>query len=127
MSDQFNNRKEAVNKVLAQVNVTKIDFTAKSIPLRQVLEEINPQGQKVKMKDLVGRHITVHQISPFVSAEYGPAAHVIFTTDEGELLNMIVGQAIVLPKFIMAIDRLPFDCTVTQREGGVNGFYYDVE
>ena len=121
------NDPEAVRAVvLAQVNTAKVALAGTVTPLRQVLDEIAPQGTDAKFREFIDHEITVHSVSPFMGI-YGPAAYCIITDENGVMYNFVVGAKVVLPKFLMAMDRVPFSCRVVEREGGMYGRYLDVE
>lgn len=113
--------------VLAQVNTAKVSLSGPVTDLAAILNDISPQGTEAKMREFVDRTIVVHAISPFMGA-YGPAAFCIITDADNDVLyHFVVGAKVVLPKFLMAMDHLPFRCTVREREGGMYGTYLDVE
>ncbi len=126
MTNQPNNDNAPSEYPLAELGITRVDL--KKIPrnLSEVLDEIAPQGEKIKVADIAGSEITVHAVRPFRGA-YGPAAFVIFTDEGGVLFNTIIGQKIVLAKLLAAIPYLPVKMTIEKKEGGAFGEYYDAQ
>lgn len=110
----------------AEIGITHIDLTMEPVPIGEILNELMPQGLEAKIEEIVDQTIVIHSIRLFVGS-YGPAAFVVFTDDNGELFNFIVGQKIVLPKLLAAMDRLPVSATIRRHEGGQFGYYYDIE
>ena len=111
---------------LAELGITRIDLKKVPRSLSAILDEIAPQGEKVKVADIAGSEITVHSVRPFRGA-YGPAAFVIFTDENGVLFNTIIGQKIVLAKLLAAIPYLPVTMVIEKKEGGAFGEYYDAQ
>lgn len=95
-------------------------------PLRKVLNEIDPQGEKVSVEYVFNRPVLVQKVR-FLSGELGPFAFVNFADENGVLYNMTIGGQVVLEKLGKVIDRLPLVCTFFDVAGGKFGHYYDVE
>lgn len=110
----------------AEIGITKINLTATPVPIGSILDELMPEGESVKVSEFVDQLITIHTVRLFVG-QYGPAAFVVFTDDNGVLWNFIIGQKIVLPKLIAVMDKLPVTATIREHEGGQFGHYYDIE
>lgn len=121
-----NNNDDIREMVLAQVGSRRIDMTVTPRKLAEVLDEISPQGENTKLAQHVGKKLTIWHLEPFVG-QYGPAAWCIFTTEDGEMFNTVIGQRIVLPKLLTVMDYLPVTFTLIEKEGGQYGRYYDVE
>lgn len=112
--------------VEAEVGITTIDLKATPVPIGDILDELMPQGEQVKVEDFVDQLITIHSARLFLG-QYGPAAFVIFTDENGVLWNTVIGQKIVLPKLIAVMEKLPVTATIREHEGGQFGHYYDIE
>ena len=125
MSDQ-EERKDPKEIIEAEIGITKIDLEMTPVPIGDILEELMPQGLQASVEEVVDQEIVIHSIRLFVGS-YGPAAFVVFTDDNGELFNFIIGQKIVLPKLLAVMDRLPVSATIRRHEGGQFGYYYDIE
>jgi len=125
MSDEkdYQDPKDAIE---TEIGITKIDLTMTPVPIGDILEELMPQGLEAKIEEIVDQTIVIHSIRLFVGS-YGPAAFVVFTDDNGELFNFIVGQKIVLPKLLAVMEKLPVSATIKRHEGGQFGYYYDIE
>jgi hypothetical protein len=111
---------------LPVIGITRINFNKPPKALSKVLEEIAPEGEKVKVVDLVDQDIVIHSIRPF-EGQFGTGAYVIGTFNDGTVFNTIIGQRIVLPKLLACMDELPVACKIVKHEGGQFGRYYDVE
>ena len=109
-----------------EIGISKIDLTMEPVPIGDILDELMPQGLQANIEDIVDQEIVIHSVRLFVGS-YGPAAFVVFTDDNGELFNFIVGQKIVLPKLLAVIEKLPVSATIKRHEGGQFGYYYDIE
>ena len=125
MSNQ-NDYKDPKEMIETEIGITKIDLTMEPVPIGDILDELMPQGLQANIEDIVDQEIVIHSVRLFVGS-YGPAAFVVFTDDNGELFNFIVGQKIVLPKLLAAMERLPVSATIKRHEGGQFGYYYDIE
>ena len=125
MSDEkdYQDPKEMIE---TEIGITKIDLEMTPVPIGDILEELMPEGLQASVEDIVDQKIVIHSIRLFVGS-YGPAAFVVFTDDNGELFNFIVGQKIVLPKLLAVMDKLPVSATIKRHEGGQFGYYYDIE
>jgi len=126
MPVQSPEQQEVRDMVVASVGTTSIDFKKTVKQLSKVLEELSPRGEDSKLANFIDQEITVWNVQPFLG-EYGPAAWVLFTDPQGQLFNTVIGQKIVLPKLLIAMDDLPVKCTVKVVEGGRFGHYYDLE
>jgi hypothetical protein len=111
--------------VLSRINSVDLTLVTKAQDLTKVLDEINPQGEKVALKDLIGQEIVILQVNPFIG-KYGPAGYVIAVDKNNVLLNFCVSKSVILPKLLMAIDHLPLRAIVVEKESG-RGHYYDLE
>lgn len=109
-----------------EVGLTMIDFKKPARRLLDVLEEIAPQGERVKTDDLIGKEITLHSIRTF-QGENGPAAFCLVTDEGGALYNTIIGGKIVYPKLLAVQGQLPVSFKLVKKEGGRYGRYWDVE
>ncbi len=125
-SNQCETREKVIKNAVSAINYLRVDLSRAAKPIKDILAEMTPDSISVPMIDMIGRLITVHQVIPFATDKYGPAAYVLFTTTEGELLNMIVGQSIAVHKLINVIDHLPITCTMVQRPGGISASYIDL-
>lgn len=103
-----------------------VNLKGTPVPITQVLEEIAPQGDRVKKVDLVGRQITLLSMHGFVG-DYGPALFVIGADEDGELFNTIIGNRILMEKLMTVRGRLPVTCTIVRIDKGEDKFYYDFE
>ena len=126
MPVQSPEQQEVRDMVVASVGTTSIDFKKTVKQLSKVLEELSPRGEDSKLANFIDQEITVWNVQPFLG-EYGPAAWVLFTDPQGQLFNTVIGQKIVLPKLLIAMDDLPVKCVVKVVEGGRFGHYYDLE
>ena len=109
-----------------EVGITKIDLKAKVVPIGEILDELMPQGIEAKVEDFIDQKIVIHSVRLFVGS-YGPAAFCVVTDKNGEMFNMVIGQKIVLPKLLVAMEQLPISATIKRHEGGQFGHYYDIE
>jgi hypothetical protein len=125
MSDQ-EERKDPKEIIEAEIGITKIDLEMTPVPIGDILEELMPQGLQSSVEEVIDQKIVIHSIRLFVGS-YGPAAFVVFTDDNGELFNFIIGQKIVLPKLLAVMEKLPVSATIKRHEGGQFGYYYDIE
>ena len=125
MSDQqeYQDPKKAIE---TEIGITTIDLTLEPVPIGDILDELMPQGSESNIEDVIDQTIVIHSVRLFVGS-YGPAAFVVYTDKNGELFNFVVGQKIVLPKLLAAMDRLPVSATIRRHEGGQFGYYYDIE
>jgi hypothetical protein len=128
--DQFKTPEDFRNFALSQIGTRTLDLAAQPVNISQVLEELAPKGENTKLADVVGHNIVIHSVEPFISKKFDrPAAFVIFTTEEGELRNAIIGGQVILPKLIVcaAENRLPVSGTLTYTDMGNETGYYNLE
>ncbi len=118
--------KDQKSLIKAEIGITQLDLTAPAVSLSEVLDEIMPQGEEVKAADFVNVEIVIRRVTFFVG-QFGAAAFVVFTDENGVLFNFVIGQRVVLPKLAAVIDRLPVTATLRLVEGGQFGEYYDIE
>ena len=118
--------KDQEQLISEEIGITKVDLAIAPVPIKDVLDEIMPQGEAVKAEDFVDQPIVIHTVRFFVG-QYGLAAFVVFTDVNGVLYNFVLGQKIVLPKLAAVKERLPVLATLTVHEGGQFGEYYDIE
>ena len=125
MTDQseYKDQKELIE---AEIGITKLDLALTPVPIGDILDEIMPQGEETTAADFVDQTIAIHTVRFFVG-QFGPAAFVVFTDENGVLYHFILGQKIVLPKLAAVVDRLPVSATLRLKEGGQFGEYYDIE
>jgi hypothetical protein len=126
MSNQYEARPASTENAIVEVGITKVDMRAAVRKFSEVLEEIAPQGVNVKIAEMVDQTIIVRSVR-FFNGRFGPAAFVIFTDLNGELMNMIVGNKIVLPKLLIVREQLPVECKLVKKEGGSANAYFDIE
>jgi hypothetical protein len=110
----------------SEVGITTLNLNKQPRRLGEVLDEIAPEGEKVKVADIVGWPIVIRAARLF-KGQYGVGAFVIFTDENGALYNTIIGQTILLSKLMTALEYLPVECTILRLEGGQFGEYYDFE
>jgi len=120
-----NSEAERVFNEIIQVNVPKITLTNTPVKLVDVLEQIAPQGQRVKKGEFVGEQITIVSLRPFIG-QFGPAIFVIFYDSNGELFNTIISNRVLMPKLLLIIEHLPVTTTIIKKGSG-SGEYYDFE
>jgi len=108
------------------IGLTQINLKALPRRIAEVLEEIAPQGTRVKLAEWLGTEITIHSIR-FFQSQHGPCAFLLFTDSNGELFNALCSWRVVLPKLAAIADQLPVTATFASKEGGQKGHYYDVE
>ena len=128
--DQFKKPEDFTNFALSQIGSRTIDLSATPVNISLVLEELAPKGENTKLADIVGQTIVIHSVEPFISKKFSkPAAFVIFTTEEGELRNAIIGGQVVLPKLLVcaAENRLPVSGMLTYTDMGNDTGYYNLE
>ncbi len=125
MSDQ-EGYKDQKALISAEIGITQLDLTAPAVSISEVLDEIMPQGEETNAADWINAEIVIRSIRFFVG-QFGAAAFVVFSDENGVLYNFIIGQKIVLPKLAAVIDRLPVSATLRLHEGGQFGEYYDIE
>ncbi len=125
MSDQ-EGYKDQKALISAEIGITQLDLTAPAVSISEVLDEIMPQGEEVKAADFVNVEIVIRSVRFFVG-QFGAAAFVVFTDENGVLYNFVIGQRVVLPKLAAVFERLPVSATLRLREGGQYGEYYDIE
>lgn len=126
MSEQAELDPQAEVTALAEVGITRIDLTLLPRSIGEVLEEIAPQGAKLKKQDLADQDIVIRSIR-FFRGQYGVGAFVIGTTLEGELFNTILGNKVILSKLALVVDQLPVTARLVRKEGGQGEFYWDIE
>lgn len=117
---------EVQANLVTGIGISRINLKAKPRLFSEVIEEIAPQGTRVKLAEWVDRTITMHSIR-FFKSEHGPCAFILFTDDNGELFNALCSWKIVLPKLAAVAEQLPITATVVRKEGGQKGHYYDLE
>ncbi len=120
---EYKDQKEIIS---TEIGVTRVDLELTPVPIGDILDEIMPQGEETMAADFVDQTIVIHTVRFFVG-QYGAAAFVVFTDENGVLYHFILGQKIVLPKLAAVIDRLPVSATLRKKEGGQFGEYYDIE
>jgi hypothetical protein len=128
--DQFKKPEDFTNFALAQIGTRKLDLSATPVNISLVMEELAPKGENTKLTDVVDHTITIYSVEPFVSKKFErPAAFVIFTTEEGELRNAIIGGQVILPKLLVcaAENRLPVSGLLTYTDMGNDTGYYNLE
>ncbi len=125
MSDEegYKDQKELIK---AEIGITQLDLTAPAVSISEVLDEIMPQGEETNAADWLNTEIVIHSIRFFVG-QFGAAAFVVFTDENGVLFHFVLGQRIVLPKLAAVYERLPVSATLRLVEGGQFGEYYDIE
>lgn len=126
MAENTQDPESPQSSAIVELGITRIDLKAVPRALSEVLAEIAPSGDKVKVADITDMQIVVHSVRPF-NGQFGPAAYVIFTDENGVLYNTVVGQKIVLAKLLAAMPYLPISMTITRKDGGAFGRYYDAE
>ena len=119
----YQDQKEIIE---SEIGITKIDLELAPVPIKDILDELMPEGESVKAEEFVDQEIVIHTVRFFVG-QFGAAAFVVFTDDNGVLFNFILGQKIVLPKLAAVRTRLPVKATLRKVEGGQFGEYYDIE
>ncbi len=125
MSDE-EGYKDQKSLISAEIGITKLDLTAPAVSISEVLDEIMPQGEETNAADWINAEIVIRSIRFFVG-QFGAAAFVVFTDENGVLFNFVLGQRIVLPKLAAVYERLPVSATLRMKEGGQFGEYYDIE
>src|SRR5512143_1696129 len=115
MGNQPNPMTDDSSIVPVEIGVTKIDLHKVVRPISEVLEEIAPQGERRKAAEFVDQDVVIHSIR-FFNGQWGPAAFVIMTDENGELFNTIVSQKIVLPKLAAVRNNLPVSCRLVHHE-----------
>jgi hypothetical protein len=113
-------------EILKAARIEPIVFEGQVKQLSEVLAEINPTGSEVKLREFVDQEITIWAISPTFTS-YGPAAQIVYTTQDNVLYNSMVFQKVILPKLMVVMDRLPVKCTLREKQGGLFGSYFDLE
>jgi hypothetical protein len=126
VTNKDNPPSEETPKTGLEIGITRINFSKAPKSLSKVLEEIAPEGDKVKVADLVDQEIVIHSIRTF-EGQFGTGAYVIGTFNDGTIFNTIIGQKIILPKLLACVEELPVACKITKHEGGQFGRYYDIE
>lgn len=126
MSNDEKEYKDQKAIVETEIGITKIDLNLSPVPIGDILDELMPQGAEATAAEFVDQTIVIHSIR-FFMGQFGPAAFVVFTDENGVLYHFILGQKIVLPKLGAVIDRLPVSATLRRVEGGQYGEYYDIE
>jgi len=94
--------------------------------LSKVLEEIDPQGETIKVEYMFNQPVLVTSIEKR-HGSFGDFLYVRFTDEQGVLRNMSIGSAAIVQKLGKAVDQLPLVCHFFQVEGGEYGRYFDVE
>lgn len=117
---------ELRDELSLDVGISRIDITVKPRRFGEVMEEIAPQGTRVRLVDWLDTPIVVHSLRFFVTHDH-KCAHIMFTDINGELFNALTSWRVVLPKLAAVANQLPLECTFVKREGGQKGVYYDVE
>jgi hypothetical protein len=123
---QPKSEKDLKKQVLGTVGITTLLLDQQPRKLGELLEEIAPEGEKVKVADIVGWTIVIRSIRLF-EGQYGVGAYVIFTDENGAIYNTVIGQKILLTKLCSVAEELPVECTIIKNEGGQFGRYYDFE
>ena len=118
--------KDQAELISAEIGITKLDLELSPKKIGDLLDEIMPQGEETKAEDWVDEPIVLHTIRFFVG-QYGAAAFVVFTDKNGVLFHFILGQKIIVPKLAAIVDHLPVSATLSKKEGGQFGSYYDIE
>lgn len=126
MTTQTPNQEKPTGNEIVEIGITRIDLRRPVRPIGEVLEELAPQGTKVKKTDFLDQDIIIHSVR-FVKGKFGPFAFVVFTDQNGELFNTIISNKIVLPKLYVVAETLPVSARLVKREGGTYGEYYDIE
>ena len=106
-------------------DVQQLAMKGTVVKIGSILEELAPQGTRVKKSDILGQEIVIRLIKPF-KGKYGKALFVVFTDDNGELFNVVIGSKVLLPKLYAVRDRLPVSCVIVKKGEG-EGEYYDIE
>lgn len=112
--------------ISTEIELRKVDLELSPVPIGDILDEIMPQGEETTCEEWVNTPIVIHTVRFFVG-EFGPAAFVVFTDENGVLYHFVLGQTVVLPKLAAVRDRLPVSATLKMHEGGQHGEYYDIE
>lgn len=94
--------------------------------LSKVLEEIDPQGETIKVEYMFNQPVLVVSIEKR-HGSFGDFLYVRFTDEQGVLHNMSIGSAAIVQKLSKVADQLPLVCHFFQVEGGEYGRYFDVE
>ncbi len=117
---------DIIQEVVGTVGLATVNLNAPVKSISQVLDEINPQGQRCKLADFVNQEIVIWGVNPF-KGQFGPAAYVIFTDKDNIMYNTVAGQTVVLPKLLMVMNSLPVSARVVEVSGGMYGSYFDLE
>jgi len=120
------NESQEVAPVGFTTDIVPVNLKGTAVPMTQVLEEIAPEGEKIKKADLVGKPIVIHSVEYF-SGQYGPALFVRLTDDNGELYNTIIANKVLAKKLWMVRANLPVSCTIIKVEREGSPAYYDFE
>ncbi len=126
MTGQFENRQKTISGAVASIGYSAIDFHQEAVPIKQILSDITPESVYVDIETVTGKLIKIWQVLPFATARHGPAAYILFTTPEGELLNSVVCQSVAVHKLITVIDHLPITCTPVLKTTGAGVPFLDV-
>ncbi len=94
--------------------------------LSKVLEEIDPQGETIKVEYVFNQPVLVTSIEKR-HGSFGDFLYVRFIDEHGVLRNMSIGSAAIMQKLGKVADQLPLVCRFYQVEGGEYGRYFDVE
>lgn len=113
-------------KVQYEIGISKIDLSLKPVRISEILDEIAPQGEKLKLEQLEGKTIIFHSIRPF-EGQYGVGLFCIITDEDGVLYHTVIGSKVIVPKLIVASGNLPLEGKVVRKEGGQYGYYFDIE
>lgn len=124
MTDQSNTQVESKNASAAAAQPRRIDFSISPRKLGKVLDEIMPQGEKVKVRDFVDQEIVIRFAKPF-SGRFGDALYIVFTDDGGGIYNTVIGNKVLVEKISTVVDALPVSLTVVEKQGSM-GKYYDI-
>ena len=127
MSQQPPNKTEDLQSLInKELTIQPMDFNLTPVPLKEVLAEISPIGDKTKLRELVGKVITIWSIE-FFKGKYGLAAFITLTDPDKNLLHAVIGQKVVMQKLYYSATRLPVTCTLKFVEGGNFEGYFDIE
>jgi hypothetical protein len=126
MTDEPKVDVEAEVQALGEVGIAKVDLTKAPRRIGEVMEEIAPQGEKVKKQDLENQEIIIRSLR-FFNGRYGLGCFVLGTYADGTLFNTILGNKVIMPKLALIQDQLPIAATLVKKEGGQGTFYWDLE
>ena len=125
-NEKMTSPEEVRDELATGIGISRINLKAKPRLFSEVIEEIAPQGTRVKLSEWVDLTITIHSIR-FFKSQHGPCAFLMFTDENGELFNALCSWKIVLPKLAAVAEQLPVIAKVVHKEGGQKGHYYDLE